>query len=212
MLQLFDKLYGGDFLEYYYSREKGQRISENSDPRCHFNYDHESWEANYPSTVEEVNPGSTCKGSGRSRRQLILNGSLHKATANQSRDTTLESVRPVHDATEPLESPAVVDLTDDGPDEPLPASDPDPGLLPMLATSDELTLPVSMSSTASRAQFSKTRIPMVSNVPLSTKSVFGHFRETNPLLLKERPPEGTVVKAEEELRKRNGGGRLLLGC
>ena len=43
ILDLFTKLFGGDFLDFSYSPEHGTELSEASDPRKHFCYDHDRW-------------------------------------------------------------------------------------------------------------------------------------------------------------------------
>ena len=57
--QLLDSVNGKDQLQYKFIQGKGTIVQESDDPRLLFQYDHDTWESNYESTIRSIDLDSS---------------------------------------------------------------------------------------------------------------------------------------------------------
>ena len=208
MDQLFQLMYGKDTPGYAFEKGKGAcaRIQETDDPRPLFQYDHNTWEANYEGFIGSLQTDAAklrksvkpqldlC--SQKSQEESVACASFIELTSNNSilvsgaEAPTLSSdssptVSVLTSATATNNS-SVIDLTES-------PSDIPGGNAAWLTSLSSLT----------RKELNGIVVPQVSgNNHNNVTSVFGTYNEKDPLSLRERPPERIVKKAEKALRRK----------
>ena len=215
MNQLFQLMYGKDTPGYAFGKGKGACacIEESDDPRILFQYDHDSWEANYEVFIGslQTDAAKLCKSlkpqldlcSQQSEEELVASASFTELPNNSY------TYIPVSGAEAPIlssdSSPTVsvltsattannssiihVDLTESTPSDMLGGN----------------AAWLTMLSNLTRKELSDIVVPQVSGYslfPVNVTSVFGSYNEEDPLSLHERPPERVVEEAEKALRRK----------
>ena len=221
MSQLFDSVYGKDHLQYKFIQGKGTIVHDSDDPRHLFQYDHDTWEANYNSTTGSIHLDS-------SKLPKSLAPKLN-ACSQQRLEETATCISP----TEPLGNSLDVPTTPmPAVNKPVPAAQSSPkckpsvtGPTPPSNTPSVIHLDLTnstdsimssgngawltMISNLTRKQLSNISVPQVSANPFQSTSIVGvcgSFNETEPLELHERPPKTVLEEADKTLGKKQGNG------
>lgn len=214
MVQLFQLMYGKDTPGYAFGKGKGACacIEETDDPRLLFQYDHDTWEANYEVFIGslQTDAAKLCK-SLKPQLDLCSQQSEEESVASASfTGLPNNSYNPVSGAEAPTpssdSSPTVsvltsataannnssfihVDLTESTPSDMLGGN----------------AAWLTMLSNLTRKELSDIVVPQVSGYslsPVNVTSVFGSYNEEDPLSLHERPPEWVVEEAEKAVRRK----------
>ena len=213
MHQLFQLMYGKDTPGYAFGKGKGAcaRIEETDDPRPLFQYDHNTWEANYEVFIGslQTDAAKLCKSlkpqldlcSQQSEVESVASASFTELPNNSSIPVSCAEAPTLSSDSSPTFSVLTsataasnssiihVDLTEATP------SDMLGGNAAWLKTLSNLT----------RKELSNIVVPQVSGYsrfPVNVTSVFGLYNEEDPLSLHERPPERIVEEAEKALRRK----------
>lgn len=184
IVQLFNDLYGGDYLHYVYQKERGCRVQEIDDPT--YQYNHDIWEENYSKAIEGVSsPKKKVPVSKRCQlyqKELDANST---SDADQSGCTSLPST----------------------PQKPLNVA---PTVVPPQVVTQYAIQTFTMLT---RKEFAMTQIPPISkSLHCQIKGIFGTFHPQDATYLRERPSESTVNKAYVELRKRRNATGIEIGA
>ena len=70
IVDLFVKLFGEDYVDYTYSKDHGTQVTEVSDPRESFTYDHDKWEESFETVCHERAVSLQARGSAKLLKQL----------------------------------------------------------------------------------------------------------------------------------------------
>ena len=70
IVDLFVKLFGEDYLNYAYSKDHGTQVTEVSDPRNSFTYDHDKWEESFETVCQERAVSLQARRSANLLKQL----------------------------------------------------------------------------------------------------------------------------------------------
>ena len=91
IVDLFVKLFGEDYLNYTYSKDHGTQVTEVSDPRRSFIYDHDKWEESFETVCQEIT------ASMQARRSANLLNQLADTTVKQpeAESNDLDGVAPL---------------------------------------------------------------------------------------------------------------------
>lgn len=96
IVDLFVKLFGEDYLNYAYSKDHGTQVTEVSDPRKSFTYDHDKWEACFETVCQERAASLKARRSANLLKQLANNSEKQP----EAEPNDLAGVTPLQ--TEPL--------------------------------------------------------------------------------------------------------------
>lgn len=188
-------------------------IEETDDPRPQFQYDHDTWEANYEVFIGSLKTDAAelCKSlkpqldlcSQQSEEESVASASFTKLPNNSSTPLTCSSAEAPTLSSD--SSPKVAILTS--------ATAVNNSSVIQVALTESTPSDMfegndawlAMVSNLTRRELSDIVVPQVSGYSLysvNVTSVFGSYSEEDPLSLHERPPERIVEEAEKALRRK----------
>lgn len=213
MDELFNRMFGGDFLQYYYDKEKGTSVSEDVTSNL-MEYNHEEWENQFVATIANQEPpvprrGSVCL-TNKQKRRNSAQISLDRIPPKQSRvelpnadKSTITQATSSQEASK--DSPILIE------DEAAKTHQP------VTHTVQHSALLTGMSACTTRAELAALHslLPPVSS-QLSHVKVVHKVSYTDPFTLMERPSESVINKAgkllNQEAKRGNGPcGVQILG-
>lgn len=215
MDQLFQLMYGKDTPRYAFGKGKGAcaRIEETDDPRPLFQYDHDTWEANYEVFIWslETDAAKLCKSlkpqldfcSQQSEQELVASASFTELESNSS----IPVSNPEAPKLSSDSSPTVSVLTSANATN-ISSSIHVDLIITESTPSDMLggnAAWLTMLSNLTRKELGDIVVPQVSGYSLfpgNVTSVFGMYNEQDPLSLHERPPERIVEEAAKVFRRK----------
>ena len=214
---MFESIYGKDKLEYKFLQGKGTQVQESCDPRLLYEYDHQTWEANYEGFLESLYLSKSVTKAKSLSPQLDLCSS--QSPQEQSCPVTLESQNAASSCD--VQMPAVTINTQASSASSsatssvaacLPTTSSSSTVIDLTESTHEISSCGSeawlkMISSLSRKELSNITVPQVSvtaSHSSNVTSLFGAYNEKDPLLLHERPCESLVDEAEKALGRKRG--------
>ena len=216
IVNLFEQMFGNDFLTYIYDKEHGTKVDDKV-VACILEYSHDHWESLY-------------NGSSKSQVEVV-----HFCSPKLNPVDTPEQVQTLHDLTNKCPAltegnfPSGLDLGSRDLSvraQPRKVKNSSCGsaneLIKTVSIEDEenletlqqSTLQTAMSKAKTRAEIADLHknIPSVApSLPSGVKVVYGKFSRSNPYCLTQRPCESDIEKAEKMLLAARRAGKNPIG-